>query len=161
MDMNKVRRRNIMIVAVVICVFVGFAANLFRIQIVNAEDSGEKVVTAATVTVEAARGEIYDRNGKVLVTNKQSNSVVFESGYFPSQNEMEKRIEIIDSLIKLFEKNDSEWLDELPIKIKNGKAVFEDDRESDIAYLKSKEFLNLNEYATAENCFDALVEDTD
>lgn len=158
MDMNKVRRRNIMVVAVVICVFVGFAANLFRIQIVNAEDSGEKVVTAATVTVEAARGEIYDRNGKVLVTNRQSNSVVFESGYFPSQNEMEKRIEIIDSLIKLFEKNDSEWLDELPIKIKSGKAVFEDDRETDIAYLKSKEFLNLNEYATAENCFDALVE---
>ncbi len=158
MDFDKLKRRNIIIVAIVIGVFALFAANLFRIQVVNADNSGDKVVTASTVTVEAARGEIYDRNGKVLVTNRQSNSVIFDSNYFPSQSQMETRVEIIYSLIKLFEDNGSEWLDTLPIKIKNGKAVFEEGRDSDIAYLKSKDFLNLNEYATAQNCLDALIE---
>lgn len=158
MDAQKLKRRNIIIVGIVISVFALFSANLFRIQVVNADNSENKVVNASTVNIEAARGEIYDRNGKVLVTNRQSNSVIFDSNYFPSQKEMEKRVEIIDSLIKLFEENSSEWLDTLPIKIRNGKVVFEKDRDSDIAYLKSKDFLNLNEYATAENCLDALIE---
>lgn len=158
MDLDTLKKRNRIIVAIVICVFALFAANLFRIQVVNADNSGEKVVTASTSTVEAARGEIYDRNGKVLVTNKQSNSVVFDYNYFPPQSQMETRVEIIYSLIKLFEDSGSEWLDTLPIKMKNGKAVFEEDRETDITYLKSKDFLNLNEYATAQNCLNALIE---
>ena len=105
MDAQKLKRRNIIIVGIVISVFALFSANLFRIQVVNADNSENKVVNASTVNIEAARGEIYDRNGKVLVTNRQSNSVIFDSNYFPSQKEMEKRVEIIDSLIKLFEEN--------------------------------------------------------
>lgn len=157
MEPKKLNRRNKIIIGFVIAVFVLFGANLFRIQVLNADASGEKAVKASTVKVEAARGEIYDRNGKVLVTNKQINSLIFEADYFPGQKEMESRIEIIDSLINLFDESGEEWNDDLPIKLKDEKAKFIKDRDSDISYLKSKDFLNLNEYATAENCLDALI----
>lgn len=157
MELKKLNSRNRILIGIVFAIFVLFGINLFRLQVVNADSSGEKAVKASTVKVEAARGEVYDRNGKLLVTNKQINSLIFEADYFPGQKEMESRVEIIDSLIKLFEERGEEWNDELPIKIKNGKARFIEDKESDISYLKSKDFLNLNEYATAENCLDALI----
>lgn len=157
MELKKLNSRNRILIGIVFAIFVLFGINLFRLQVVNADSSGEKAVKASTVKVEAARGEMYDRNGKLLVTNKQINSLIFEADYFPGQKEMESRVEIIDSLIKLFEERGEEWNDDLPIKIKNGKARFIEDKESDISYLKSKDFLNLNEYATAENCLDALI----
>lgn len=157
MELKKLNSRNRILIGIVFAIFVLFGINLFRLQVVNADSSGEKAVKASTVKVEAARGEVYDRNGKLLVTNKQINSLIFEADYFPGQKEMESRVEIIDSLIKLFEERGEEWNDDLPIKIKNGKARFIEDKESDISYLKSKDFLNLNEYATAENCLDALI----
>ncbi len=157
MEIKKLNARNRILIGIVFAVFILFGINLFRVQVVNADSSGEKAVKASTVKVEAARGNMYDRNGKLLVTNKQINSLIFEADYFPGQKEMESRVEIIDSLIKLFEERNEEWNDDLPIKLKNGKAKFIDDRESDISYLKSKDFLNLNEYATAENCLDALI----
>ncbi len=157
MELKKLNFRNRILIGIVFAVFIIFGANMLRVQVLNADASGEKAVKASTVKVEAARGEIYDRNGKVLVTNKQINSLIFEADFFPGQKEMESRIQIIDSLIKLFEERNEEWNDDLPIKIKGGKAKFVKDKDSDISYLKSKDFLNLNEYATAENCLDALI----
>ncbi len=158
MNAKKDNIRETIIICFVAAVFVLFGINLFRIQVVNARSDDDRTVSSSSVKVEAARGEIYDRNGKLLVTNSQSNSIIFDYNFFPSQNEMEKRVEIIDSLIKLFEEAGAEWNDELPIKIKSGKAVFVKKQEADITYLKSKDFLNLNAYATAENCLDALIE---
>lgn len=158
MKSKKENIREIIIIAFVVLVFTLFGVNLFRIQVINAPSEEDRIITSSSTKVEAARGEIYDRNGKLLVTNSQSNSLIFDDNFFPKAKEMEKRVEIIDALIKLFEENDAEWRDELPIKIKNGKAVFKSDSEASIAYLKSKDFLNLNEYATAENCLDALIE---
>lgn len=150
--------REIIIISFVALVFILFGVNLFRIQVINAKSEEDRIISSSSSKVEAARGEIYDRNGKLLVTNSQSNSLIFDYNYFPSQKEMESRIEIIDALITLFEEHDVKWRDELPIKIKNGKAQFRKKSDSAIAYLKSKDFLNLNEYATAENCLDALIE---
>ena len=149
--------RSYIIVIFTVAVFFLFGLNLFRIQIIDA-DAAEKTVSSSSTKVEAARGDMYDRNGKLLVTNKQSNSVIFDYNFFPKQKDAEQRTQIISALISLFEENGEEWIDDIPIKLKGKKAYFEDDRESDIAYLKSKDFLNLNEYATAENCLDALIE---
>ncbi len=146
-----------MVVAVVL-IFAVFAVNLFRIQVADADDGSAGVTKISTVKAEGTRGEIYDRNGKVLVTNKQINALIFEYSFFPSSSSIEERVEIIDSLINLFKQYGEKWNDTLPIKLKNGKAVFEKEAENDIAYLKSKDFLNLNEYATADNCLSALIE---
>ena len=124
MKSKKENIREIIIIAFVVLVFTLFGVNLFRIQVINAPSEEDRIITSSSTKVEAARGEIYDRNGKLLVTNSQSNSLIFDDNFFPKAKEMEKRVEIIDALIKLFEENDAEWRDELPIKIKNGKAVF-------------------------------------
>lgn len=150
--------REIIIISFVALVFILFGVNLFRIQVINAKSEEDRIISSSSSKVEAARGEIYDRNGKLLVTNSQSNSIIFDYNFFPTQSDMEKRIEIIDSLITLFEQSGSKWRDELPIKIKNGKTVFKSKSDSAISFLKSKDFLNLNDYATAQNCLDALIE---
>lgn len=114
---------------------------------------------AYTTTVDAARGEILDRNGAPLVTNRQGNSITFNATAFPK--DQEKRNEIIVSLVQLCEANGVEYIDKLPIKVskKSGKYVFRNKEENAayIKWLKSKDVLNLNQYATAENCMDALI----
>lgn len=138
-----------------------FFADLFRIQVVHAEEySTQKVALRATeTTVEAARGEILDCNGIPLVTNEQVNSVVLDASYFPSTKEQDKRNEILYALITLTEEAGVVWNDSLPLVFdQNGNIQYKENADSDIAFLKSRDVLHLNSYATAQNCFDGLIE---
>lgn len=151
--------RTVAFTVAVLFVFSLFIADLFRIQIANADEATvERVALKQTdTTIKAARGEILDCNGKPLVTNKQINSVVFNGSYFPRTDEQEQRNEIIISLIHLLESYGTEWNNDIPLYFdQNGNVQFMADRDADIKYLKSKNVLYLNEYATAQNCFDEL-----
>ncbi len=151
---NK-NRYNI-IVALIFTLFVAFGVNLFYIQIIDSRQDSKAAVSSVSVTVEAIRGEILDRNGYPLVTNRQVNKIVFNYTNFPK--DYDERNVIILELIRLFDKNGVEWNDNLPIELKNGKLVFSEGKDNEVSYLKSEAFLDLNYYATVENCFDALVE---
>ncbi len=149
----------------VIAVMIGFGAELYDIQIRNNEyyAAQNNTVKTYTVSIEAARGEIVDRNGNPLVTNRQGNSIVLDAAYLPSWSESGKRNEIVFNLLRLFKKNREKYAKNLPIKLKNGKPVFftkkdDDDYKADIETMKSKDMFNLQPYATAQNCFDAMVE---
>lgn len=151
--------RTVAFTVAVLFVFSLFIADLFRIQIANADEATvERVALKQTdTTIKAARGEILDCNGKPLVTNKQVNSVIFNGSYFPRTDEQEQRNEIIISLIHLLESYGTEWNNDIPLYFdQNGNVQFMADRDADIKYLKSKNVLYLNEYATAQNCFDEL-----
>lgn len=151
--------RTVAFTVAVFFVFSLFIADLFRIQIANADEATvERVALKQTdTTIKAARGEILDCNGKPLVTNKQINSVIFNGSYFPRTDEQEQRNEIIISLIHLLESYGTEWNNDIPLYFdQNGNVQFMADRDADIKYLKSKNVLYLNEYATAQNCFDEL-----
>lgn len=151
--------RTVAFTVAVLFVFSLFIADLFRIQIANADEATvERVALKQTdTTIKAARGEILDCNGKPLVTNKQINSVIFNGSYFPRTDEQEQRNEIIISLIHLLESYGTEWNNDIPLYFdQNGNVQFMADRDADIKYLKSKNVLYLNEYATAQNCFDEL-----
>ncbi|MCQ2463071.1 MAG: hypothetical protein MJ177_06670 [Clostridia bacterium] len=151
-------KRVYIFIALVALIFFGFGANLFRLQVLKGEDS-KAAVNTVKVSVDAPRGEILDRNGLPLVYNRQANNIIFDYNYFPTAGEQSKRVEIIDKLIKLFDAQKAQWKDDLPIVItKSGAFKFKKNRENDISFLKSADFLNLNSYATAENCFNALVE---
>lgn len=141
--------------------FALFFADLFRIQVVHAEDySTQKVaLRSSETTVKAARGEILDCNGVPLVTNEQVNSVVLDASYFPSTKEQTRRNEILYTLIRLTEAAGVEWNDNLPLVFDgNGNIQYKENADSDITFLKSRDVLHLNSYATAQNCFDSLVE---
>lgn len=141
--------------------FSAFFIDLFRIQVVNAAEYSTQKVALRSVdtTVEAARGEILDCNGVPLVVNEQISSIVLDASYFPSTSEQGKRNEILCALIHLTEEEGVAWNDDLPLVFDvNGNIQYKENAESDIAFLKSRDVLHLNAYATAQNCFDGLIE---
>ncbi len=140
-------------------IFAIFTGVLFKIQIIDGEKYAQagSSIKVKTVKVEGARGEILDRNGSPLVTNRQGNSIIFDYSYFPSAKEQNKRNQIINALITMFEQKGLEWIDNLPIVMNGGTFAFAEDREKDIDELRS-DILDLQNYATAQNCMDALIE---
>ena len=119
--------------------------------------NGENSVRKYDITVDAPRGEILDRNGMTLVSNRQGNSIKFNAALFPSRQSDRNRI--ISALLELCESKNEKWKDNLPIEYnENGVLIFSEGRENDIKALKHKNMLNLNSYATAENCLDALID---
>jgi len=152
--------RSIIAVILVLAVTFGFAADLFVIQIRDKEiyEAQNNTDKTYVIPIEAARGEIVDRNGNALVTNRRGNSIILNAVYFPSAEDNEERNTIIYNLIKLFEENGEEFVNNLPLKLDKGGNPYFDGEEQDIATMKSADMLNLQPYATAQNCYDAVIE---
>lgn len=158
--------RTTVAIIIIIAIIIGFIADLYVIQVKNNEyyAAQNNAVQTYTVPIEAARGNIVDRNGNPLVTNRQGNSIVLNAAYFPSAKENSERNQIIYNLIQLFNKNDEEYAHNLPLVLHRDNSVTfytEDDSdtyENDIKAMKSKDMFNLQKYATAQNCFDAMVD---
>ena len=161
MDLHKLNARTAVIIGFLLAVLAGFGITLFSVQIVHGEEIALRgTLSQSTAPIQAARGVILDRNGLPLVTNEPNLSLVFEAPFFPKEGP--GRNELLAALIRLFEENRLEWIDQLPIKIsKDGKkASFIEDRKDsarDIALLKSGDFLDVNEYATAMDCMEQLT----
>ena len=161
----KSARTTLAVILVVATIF-GFGYKLYDIQILNNDFYAAQNNTVKTykVPLPAARGDIVDRNGNPLVTNRQGSSIVLNAAYFPPAENNDERNAIIHNLIVLFKRNKEEYVHNLPLKLdKAGKPVFftkEDDEkfESAIKTMKSKDVFNLQPYATAQNCFDAMIE---
>ena len=157
---KKIDPRVLITVLFTAAVFAVFAVMLARIQLVSsgADSTNSGTETSYDVTVGAARGEILDRNGNTFVYNEQINTIIFTALQFPSENA--DRNEVILSLINYLESKNEEWTDRLPLNFApDGTAAFEEDRETDIKWLKSEYMLNMNPYATAQNCYDGLCEE--
>lgn len=158
-DKKKKQPRTTFLTAASVFAAVVFVVVLFVIQVYGA--GGNESTSAGksySVTVNASRGEILDLNGNALVYNEQVNTLTFNALDFPDKNEDINKMLL--SLIKLLESKNEEWIDELPLILDDaGNAAFPEDRESDIKKMKSPSMLNLNPYATAQNCFDAMTEE--
>lgn len=150
------KRRSLTVILIVVFAFSLFLFRLFDAQILSADEDKDTPISTVTVEVNPIRGEILDRNGYPLATNKQSNKIIFTYSAFPT--DYGERNRIIHELITIFKANKAEWKDELPIEVKKGELGFIKDMESSVDYLKSDAFLDLMHYATVQNCFDALVE---
>ncbi len=147
-------------VVAVLLVISFFIADLFRIQVIMADEYTSKNIylSSATTKIDALRGEILDTNGTPLVYNESSNTVYIDASYFPKSSKIEERNEIILALINLFESKAVEYNATLPITLVGDDIVFSDSSTSDKNKLFAKDYLNLNSYATPQNVFDALCE---
>lgn len=147
-------------VVAVLLVISFFIADLFRIQVIMADEYTSKNIylSSATTKIDALRGEILDTNGTPLVYNESSNTVYIDASYFPKSSKIEERNEIILALINLFESKAVEYNATLPITLVGDDIVFGDSSTSDKNKLFAKDYLNLNSYATPQNVFDALCE---
>lgn len=93
-----------------------FLGNLYQLQIVDGADYAARAASkiARTETVEAARGQILDRYGRVLVSNRLSYQVRLDvslMGDDASQNE------ILLTLLDICQKHEVEWNDSMPISV--------------------------------------------
>ncbi len=150
--------RRVVSVCVLLAFFAFFIFDLVKIQIIDGPEyaAASNAVSERTAVISAARGEIVDANGQPLVFNEQGYSIIFNHAYFPS--EQSERNAVISMLIDLFETNSIEWIDNLPLVFdENGAIAYKEESDSLIKEMKSEDMLNLNEYATAQNCYDALI----
>lgn len=152
-------RATAFVVAILLVISV-FIADLFRIQVINADEYASKNIylSSATTKIDALRGEILDINGTPLVYNESSNTVYIDASYFPKASKIEERNEIILSLIRLFDSKAVEYNSTLPIQLVGSNIVFTENSNNDKNKLFAKDYLNLNRYATPQNVFDALCE---
>lgn len=137
-----------------------FVVMLFVIQVYGAGSTETDGTSGKSynVTVSASRGEILDMNGNALVYNEQVNSLVFNALEFPSDNDEINKVLL--SLINLLESKEEKWIDAMPLVLDaNGNPAFKEDSDSDVKKMKSPSMLNLNPYATAQNCYDAMTEE--
>ncbi|MDR1805799.1 MAG: hypothetical protein LBQ80_03390 [Clostridium sp.] len=155
MSEKKLLVRRIAAVCLILACLVGLLSATGYYQ---SAGGGATVSQGELTPIPAVRGEIVDTNGVPLVVNRQSNNLIFKAGLFPSASDQKARNELILSLIRLLEKEKLEWLDKLPMEFDDkGNIKFIEGRETDIAWLKGKEMLYVNDYATAEDCFAALT----
>lgn len=147
-------------IAIFFCLIAVFVFTLAKNQLISTKkEISSNTASVESTEVKATRGQIFDRNGNVIVGNRQGNDVVFNAAEFPEYSKQEERNKLIKSLIDLFEKNNVKWNDDMPIVIdSNGNYQFAADRDKDIKTMKSRDILRLNKYATADDCMRELVE---
>lgn len=93
---------------------VAFAGVMYYTQILHGEENRAKSLAsnAASETVEASRGIITDRNGKVLVSNRLTYTLIFSAKEFDTDQELNAAIL---RLTDLCTENGTAWNDTLPV----------------------------------------------
>ena len=112
MDPKQFHRRALGIVVLLALMLTGMGATLYDLQINNGQEyyRQSQLKIAETETVEAARGQIVDRNGQVLVSNKVVYQVSLDTSLMK-----EDRNDILLSLTEIAQDEGVEWTDNLPI----------------------------------------------
>lgn len=158
MSNRNERFRFLIVGGLVALVLLAFVYQLVFIQITQGEAYKRKVTQGytRTQTVVAARGEIVDRYGRPFATNRISLDIILDQAYLPPGQENQ----VILELIQLLESLGQDWIDNLPIGEpevgSDGMPHYQflPERETQVAKLKND--LNIQAYATADDCMDWL-----
>ena len=120
--------RVIPFVIVAVALFGVLIYRLFVLQIVNGEsyEASYTMKAEKTVTINGARGNIYDRNGKLLAYSELAYSVVIEDcGYYETTKVKNDTLNaIISKMVTIIEENGDTVDYDLPIESVNGNYVF-------------------------------------
>ncbi len=118
--MNSRYRIVYFILAVIVCVFI---VRLVSLQLISGADYLEQSEkrTMKTKVISAPRGDIYDRYGRVLVTDSMSNSIVIQK--VRGQND-EKLNAVIKNLYMLAESCSYHVSTTFPMELQNGALYF-------------------------------------
>ncbi len=135
-------------------VLASYCLRLVNWQIVNREKyvTESLAATATYTSLQAARGEILDCYGRAFATNKEAYDLVFNKIYLPADRLNDTILVLTDLLTKTGEA----WVDDAPLT-KTAPYVF--DENANISPATMIRELGLAHYATAENCWHAMVED--
>lgn len=137
---------------VVIAISVIFIATLFNLQIVNGENYREQSEKRMlrTKNITAPRGEIYDRNGVILATNKLSYDVEL---YKVRVNTKEQNDGIL-RLVEILNENSDKVYSTFPVNDDLNGFNFENDEEEQ----KWKKEMKLDSTLTFDQVIDKYIE---
>ena len=160
-ERKTVLRRMILLIAVA-CVIMGlYAMRLIFLQLVNGDDFKAKATntTDYNFTVTAARGDIVDSAGRRIATTATSYNVVLNK-LLMGDRDLDT---MLQQIVELLRENGESWNDTLLIGQADaaGNYAFTDDdtSTSDQKQLADmKETLGLQQYATANDVMEMLVE---
>lgn len=163
MDEKKVNDRFIIIRNILLVVFSVILAKILYMAVFKYEHYTELAEnkTYKELPIKAPRGDIRDKNGKILATTKNQFIVQVSADGInkvdSNKNNMANEISL--KLINLLEKNKEEYKDEFPIYIKNGKYYYTYDK--DIAEYKDSKGIpeNLNAKESFYYLVDKLIEE--
>ena len=115
MDHKQFSRRVVGVVVMLALLLTFLCSNLYTIQYTNGAEYSEQSVSqvSETETVAASRGNILDRNGKVLVSNQVSYNVTLDLNLLG--NEEKNRCDTILALTQTATEQGVTWTDTLPI----------------------------------------------
>ena len=133
-------RTTAFIVAVLFVISI-FIADLFRIQVIEADEYSAKntYYSTAKTQIRAIRGEILDTNGRALVYSTQSNTIYIDASFFPKESKKQERNRIMLSLLKLLKKNTTEYNFADFIKYENGKIEYTENIDKIKTFLFAKD----------------------
>ena len=159
---RKVVVRRMLLLIAVACIIMGlYTFRLIFLQLVNGDSFKAKATTTTDYkfTVTAARGNIVDSTGKRIATTSTGYNVVLNKLQMGDQD----LDTMLQQIVGLLRKNDEKWLDTLLISEPDaaGNYTFTDsaDSTSDQKTLADmKETLGLQQYATANDVMEMLVE---
>ena len=134
--MSKLSRqiRNLVFVLVVVLLSFACTIELLQIQIVDGEYYKDQTANTYTAnqTVQAARGQIFTKDGKVVNTNRLVYKIIVQKAFFKSGTEND----VIAKTLKILQNNDQKWIDTLPVS-KTAPYKFTGD-DDEIDTLRSK-----------------------
>ena len=112
MNPKQFQRRALVMVLLLALMLTGMGATLYDLQINNGQEYARQAQNkiAEQETVEAVRGQILDRNGQVLVSNKVVYQVSLDTSLMKDD-----RNRILLSLMEISREEGVEWTDNLPI----------------------------------------------
>lgn len=154
MRLREGKIRFIVMLAVTVILFGSFIVALINLQIGHGayykEQSEKKIYS--TETIAAARGNVCDRNGEPLITNRNGYNITISRALFTQSDQNEAILE----LVRLLDNYKTEHNDTLPI---TKKAPYQFDNSSDTKKNAIKKLLKahkLSDTASAEELMQTL-----
>lgn len=119
--------RYLVIIFITVIISICFVIRLFNLQIVNGEEYREKSQKRLlrTETISATRGDIVDRNGVILATNKLSYNVLL----YKVNVETEVLNNSLATLIQILDSNDDTIYSSLPLNDEHTELYFSSDEK--------------------------------
>lgn len=153
MNKKPADKRLIVISSALAAIMLVYTCRFGYMQLINADSYRELSDTSHSqkVNIKAARGEILDRYGRPIAVNRQAKNIVLDAINIKTDTLNNVLLE----LTALLAENGEKWNDELPL---TATEPVEYAPSADAAVTAMQDDLGLNRYATAQNCYDAMVQ---
>ena len=144
-------RQNAVVLFVVLIASI-FLIRLMTMQIVEGESYRSYLTEgySVTKTIEASRGDVVDRYGRFLATNRVRYDITFDKNNILKNSENS----VILELVAILEENGEEWIDNLPLS-KEAPFVYEG---TENAQARLRKHLGLADFASADDVVFRLKE---